>query len=306
MSGDATPLIGRYRGGSGGGRQRGSTPVKASAFEYEQPATRKQAIELLRSGVRSAKVLAGGQSLGPMMNLRLIAPELLVDVTRIPELVRAEDEGAAVVLGACVTHAAIEDGDVVDATRGIMPRIARGIAYRAVRNRGTIGGSLAHADPSADWLSSLAALGATVVIFGTDGHRSVPVAEFMIGVFENALAPDEIVEAVRIPKLSVRARWGFYKACRKPGEFAEAMAAVLLDSERDIQRVVVGATGSTPIILDDVARLLEIPREKVFDNSFGESAAQRLLEQTGLNGDAYERQIRLVVLRRALAQVRAQ
>lgn len=280
--------------------------MKARAFDYERPATPKQAVELLGSRERIAKVLAGGQSLGPMMNLRLVAPELLVDVTRIPELIRAEDEGDAVVLGACVTHAAIEDGDVVDGTHGVMPRIARGIAYRAVRNRGTIGGSLAHADPSADWLSSLAALGATVLIFGAGGHRTVPVAKFMVGVFVNVLAPDEIVEAVRIPKLSARARWGFYKVCRKPGEFAEAMAAALWDPERNIQRAAIGATGSTPIIIEDVARVLESPSEKVLDSLFSESTASRLLEHAGLGGDPYAQQIRLVALRRALVQVRMQ
>jgi aerobic carbon-monoxide dehydrogenase medium subunit len=279
--------------------------VKARAFDYERPATPQLAIEILGSD-ESAKILAGGQSLGPMLNLRLIAPKVLVDVTRIPELVRAEDTGDAIVLGACVTHAAIEDGDVADGTRGVMPRIARGIAYRAVRNFGTIGGSLAHADPSADWLTSLAALGASVLIFGTAGLRTVPVSEFMVGVFETALKPGEIVEAVRIPTLSSHARWGFYKVCRKPGEFAEAMAAVLWDPERDIRRVVIGATGSVLTVIDDVARLLECPPDKAFNGAFNESAILHLLGQIGLGGDGYLLKIHLAALQRALAQVRTQ
>ena len=280
--------------------------MKAAAFDYERPASLTQAIELLGSGERFAKVLAGGQSLGPMLNLRLVTPELLVDVTKIPELTRLEDEGDAVVLGACVTHAAIEDGRVPDGTRGVMARVARGIAYRGVRNRGTIGGSLAHADPSADWLASLAALGAEVIIFGASGRRTAPVAGFMVGVFETSLAPDEILEAVRIPKLSAGAQWGFYKVCRKTGEFAQAMAAVLWDPERDIRRAVVGATESTPVVVDDAEQLLGSCSAKTSDDLANESVALGLLEKAGLRGDGYTRRVHLVALRRALLQVQDQ
>ena len=273
--------------------------MKAAAFDYQRPASLAQAVELLSPQARFAKVLAGGQSLGPMLNLRLATPELLVDVTTIPELVRVEHEGDAVVLGACVTHAAIEDGRVPDGTPGVMARVARGIAYRAVRNRGTIGGSLAHADPSADWLLILAALGAEAIVFGGKGRRTVPIAEFMVGAFETSLAPDEILEAVRIPKLSAGARCGFYKVCRKTGEFAQAIAAVLWDPQRDVWRAVVGATESTPIVLDDARPLLSGAGDDVYD----ENAATHLMRSAGLSDDPYARQIHLVALRRALLQV---
>jgi aerobic carbon-monoxide dehydrogenase medium subunit len=278
--------------------------VKAPAFGYERPSTLEQAAELLRSEGLVARVLAGGQSLGPMLNLRLIAPDLLIDVTRIPELNRSDDDGDAVVLGACVTHAAIEDSIVIDGTRGVMAQIARGIAYRAVRNRGTIGGSLAHADPSADWTSSLAALGATVQIFGVRGRRSVPVAEFMVGVFATALDADEIVEAVRIPKLSARARWGFYKVCRKPGEFAEAMAAVLWDPERNVGRAAIGAVEAAPIIVDNIAQLLESDPKGDAIGLLSGAALRSLLYKKGLGEDSYALQIHCVALERALMQIR--
>jgi carbon-monoxide dehydrogenase medium subunit len=277
--------------------------VKAAAFDYARPSSLELAVELLDSVEGSVKILAGGQSLGPMLNLRLAVPELLVDVTRIPELLRVEDQSDAVVLGACVTHAAIEDERVADGTRGVMSRVARGIAYRAVRNRGTLGGSLAHADPSSDWVPSLAALDATALIFGAGGRRTVSIAELIVGAFETSLAPGEILEAVRIPKLSARARWGFHKVCRKTGELAEAIAAVLWDPERDIERVVIGATGSVPIVINDAARLHQGRREKVLDGTLDETPEWRRLEaQEGLGGDAYERQIHLVALRRALVQ----
>jgi aerobic carbon-monoxide dehydrogenase medium subunit len=278
--------------------------VKAPAFGYERPSTLEQAVELLRCEGLVARVLAGGQSLGPMLNLRLIAPDLLIDVTRIPELNRSDDDGDVVVLGACVTHAAIEDGIVIDGTRGVMAQIARGIAYRAVRNRGTIGGSLAHADPSGDWTSSLAALGATVQIFGVRGRRSVPVAEFMVGVFATALDADEIVEAVRIPKLSARARWGFYKVCRKAGEFAEAMAAVLWDPERNVGRAVIGAVEAAPIIVDNIAQLLESDPKGDAIGLLSGAALRSLLHKKGLGEDSYALQIHRVALERALTQIR--
>jgi carbon-monoxide dehydrogenase medium subunit len=265
--------------------------VKPARFDYERPTTLGEAFALLNRDNTSVKVLAGGQSLGPMLNFRLVQPELLVDVTRIPELNRVEEDADSVTLGACVTHAAIEDGAVPDPTDGIMPAVARGIAYRAVRTRGTIGGSLVHADPSADWLACLAALDAEVIVTGAAGRRVVPVAEFMIGVFETALGPGELVEAVRIPRPPKGARWGYYKVCRKTGEFAQAIAAVLHDPDGDLCRVAIGATEAPPIVLADA--------REMFDGA----AARRLLESHGMGSDPYNLRIHLVALARAVQQV---
>ncbi|MBN8477613.1 MAG: FAD binding domain-containing protein [Burkholderiales bacterium] len=278
--------------------------MKAAAFDYERPPTLERAIELLRAANGDAKVLAGGQSLGPMLNLRLATPRLVVDVTRIPELRRTADERDAVVIGACVTHADIEDGRVPDATRGVMPGVARAIAYRAVRNRGTVGGSLAHADPSADWPTALAALGAEAMIAGPAGRRHVPVAEFLSGAFESTLAADEILEAVRVPKLSARARWGFHKVCRKPGKFAEAMSAVLWDPDRGVRRAVIGATDSRPITIGDARGSVDRSRGGGAD-ALSEHAVAAMLDGAGLGGDSYSRRIHLVSFRRALAQIQS-
>ena len=126
--------------------------MKPAAFDYVRPATLPEALALLAE-VAEAKVLAGGQTLGPMLNLRLAQPPLLVDITRIAELAEVAEDGDGLWLGAIITHAAIEDGRVKDPTHGFLGKIAAGIGYRAVRTRGTIGGSLAHADPAADWLT---------------------------------------------------------------------------------------------------------------------------------------------------------
>src|SRR5260370_37772755 len=119
----------------------------------------------------SSKIIAGGQSLGPMLNLRLVEPDLIIDIAGLSELKQAERSGDELVVGACITHGDIEDGRIPDVTRGAMRRVARAIAYRAGRNRGTIGGSLRHADPAADWISALAALGAKGTLRSLAGTR---------------------------------------------------------------------------------------------------------------------------------------
>jgi carbon-monoxide dehydrogenase medium subunit len=148
--------------------------MKPARFEYVRPSTLAQAVGAL-AGAADARVMAGNQSLGPMLNLRIARPTLVVDISRLSELRRVETDDTGITIGACVTHSAIEDGEAPDAANGLMRRVAGGIAYRAVRNRGTIGGSLAHADPAADWPPVLMALDAEVNIRGPKGGRSLPV-----------------------------------------------------------------------------------------------------------------------------------
>ena len=156
--------------------------MKAAAFEHARPASVAEAISLL-AGEAGARVLAGGQSLGPMLNLRLAQPRLLVQVNRLPELNGVAADADAVTIGACVTHAAIADGLVPDIGGGVLAQVAETIAYRAVRNRGTIGGSLCHADPAADWVTVLMALDAMVLLQGPDGARELRASEFIHGAF---------------------------------------------------------------------------------------------------------------------------
>jgi aerobic carbon-monoxide dehydrogenase medium subunit len=263
--------------------------MKPARFDYAVPRTLDEAAALL-AGDLSAKLVAGGQTLGPMLNLRLVQPGLLIDITRIPELTRVEESGESIVYGACVTHAAFEDGRVPDPAGGALGRVARGIAYRAVRTRGTVGGSLAHADPAADWISCLAALGAETIV--TDGRtrRTVPVASLMTGVFETALVDGEILEAVRVPRLSAKARFGYHKICRKTGEFAEAIGVMLIDPERGICRAVAGATESSPVVIENAAAILP--------PAGGLDALTAELARRGLT-DAFSNQLHAVALQRA-------
>jgi aerobic carbon-monoxide dehydrogenase medium subunit len=277
--------------------------MKPVAFDYERPLTFADAATLLGQG-GFTKVLAGGQSLGPMLNLRLAQPDLLVDITSIPELTQVIDRGDELVLGACVTHADIEDGRVPDHFNRLLRHVAGRIAYRAVRNRGTIGGSLAHADPAADWVSALALIGAQVDIRSARGTRTLAVADVMVSSFTTVLQADELIEAVRVPKLSSGARWGFYKFSQKAGEFAHAMSGVLHDPARNVFRAVIGAIETSPIVIADATSL--------FSGGFGTDLAERLDGQAVLRlldgrnvKDEYIRSLALVALKRAARQAAA-
>jgi carbon-monoxide dehydrogenase medium subunit len=230
--------------------------MKAAAFDYIAPRDVAGVVSALASAKGEAKVMAGGQSLGPMLNLRLARPKLLVDLGGVAGLARIEDRGDRVRIGAGVTHAAIEDGEGPLATDGMLRAVAANIAYRAVRNRGTIGGSLAHADPAADWPLALAALDAVIHVRGPQGARALQADGYMVGAYTTAIADDEVVEVIEVPRLSAGARWGYYKFCRKTGEFPDASAAVVLDPERRVSRVFLGALDTPPKALPALAAQL--------------------------------------------------
>ena len=273
--------------------------MKAAPFEYERPRDLDAVIALATREDCVVKLIAGGQSLGPMLNLRLAQPDVLVDITHISELKRVEESADAITLGACVTHADIEDGRAPDATGGALPSVARDIAYRAVRNRGTIGGSLAHADPAADWISALAAIGADALVRGPASGRMLSVATLMTGAFETMLAAGELIEAVRIPRFSARARWGYYKIARKTGEMAQAIGAFLHDPERGVCRAVMGATESLPVVLEDAAVLFGSDAREIAASRFDSSVAMRALD-TAAVGDALTRRLHVTALKRAI------
>ena len=175
------------------------TDMKSAPFTYTRAASVAQAIELL-AVEPDARLLAGGQSLGPMLNLRLARPTRLIDLKRASELRLLEADSRHLRLGACWTHAEIEDGTIEDPTNGLLPHVARGIAYRAVRNRGTVGGSLAHADPAADWLATMAVLGAAIIVQGSGGARRCAATTFVQGPFATVLGPAELIVAIEVPR----------------------------------------------------------------------------------------------------------
>jgi aerobic carbon-monoxide dehydrogenase medium subunit len=277
--------------------------MKAPAVDYVRPRSLTEALDLLANSGAEGRVIAGGQSLVAMMNLRLASPGLLIDIARLPELLTVADHADAVTLGACVTHAAIEDGRVADPSGGLMPRVAATLAYRAIRTRGTIGGSLALADPAAEWPAVLAALDAEVILYGSSGRRSLKCSEFTTGIFQTELAENEILESARVPKLSADARCGYLKLCRKSGEFANALAVVVTDPRRGYWRVVCGAANGAPLVLADTSRLIDEGSRD--PDALRGTIGGDLDRASDRHFDQFERNLHTVAAMRAVQQVLA-
>jgi aerobic carbon-monoxide dehydrogenase medium subunit len=223
----------------------------------------------------------------------------LVDITAIDDLKQSEAGKDSLFIGSCITHADIEDRRIPDVTNGALPSVAAGIAYRAVRNRGTIGGSIVHADPAADWIGALSALRAQAVIQGAKGTRRVRVEEFIVGVFETQIDHGEMLTGIEVPRHSPASRWGYYKLSRKTGEFAHAMGVYHDDRDHDVYRAVIGATGGAPIVIADKAQLFagKEPTAGALDESY----IRQTMAAAGLT-DVIDQNVRVAALRRAVAK----
>lgn len=271
--------------------------MKAAAFEYTAGVSVADAVRALTDAAGSAKPMAGSQSLGPMLNLRLTRPARVVDISRIDALRQVTDGGDHIRIGAALTHAEIEDGKHPLLRGGMLQYVAGGIAYRAIRNRGTIGGSLAHADPAADWPLALNALGARIEIGGRTGVRHISAAEFMLGAFTTQLAEGELITAILVPKTGDAVRWGYHKLCRKTGEFAHASAAAVFDAKSGLARVVAGALDGPPAALDSLA--VAIARHG--PAAATPTAIADAVAAVAPNADAIERGMHEVAVERCLA-----
>ena len=276
--------------------------MKSSAFEYVRPADLHAAISALQSDDGAAMPVSGGQSLLVLMGLRFAMASTLVDVSRLPELRRVSDTGDRVFLGAATTHAQIEDGKVPDSSLGLMRRIASKIAYRAVRNLGTIGGSMALADSAADWPACLIALDAEIVIAGPDGERRDRAEDFVRGPYETSLVPGELIVGVDIPRLGA-ARWGTSKVTRKSGAFADSMA-VAVDASRDgPARIALTGTSSHARLLAKTSAYATANR--VVDAAALREAILADLEQADPFADPYRIRCHVATITRALTEARA-
>ncbi len=216
-----------------------------SRFRYEAPHSLDEAIGMLREGGDDAKVLAGGQSLVPLMKLRFASPALIVDINNLPGLAyhRADADGV-LRIGALCRHADLERSELLPGSQPTMAAAAPLIADPIVRNRGTLVGSLCHADPQGDWASVMTALGGSIVAQGPRGRRTIPVADFVIGPFQNLLDLDEIaVEAIVPAAAGIRAG-GYLKLERRVGDFATVGVAVAIEtSAGTVTRAGIGLTG---------------------------------------------------------------
>ncbi|MEU6576682.1 xanthine dehydrogenase family protein subunit M [Streptomyces sp. NPDC046805] len=219
------------------------------SFDYARPASVDEAVRVLADAGEDAKVLAGGQSLLPLLRLRLAFPELVVDVGRIPELHGVREEGETLVIGALTTHHDVISDPLVRRHAGLLAAATATVADPAVRHRGTLGGALAHADPAGDLPAVVLALDAELVAAGPNGRRTIPAREFFLDYLQSALEPDELLVEVRVPKAD---GWGFHY--EKFHRVAQAwpivgVAALVRRDNGHIAEARVGLTnmGATPL-----------------------------------------------------------
>ncbi len=222
-----------------------------SAFDYHAPGTLEEAIALLQQHGEEAKVLSGGQSLLPLLKLRLGFSTQLVDIGRIPGLTYIKEEDGVLKIGGATLESALERSELIQSKYPILHDTSIVIADPLVRNRATVGGNLAHGDPANDHPATMLALGAEIVARGSQGERTIPIDEFFTGLFTTALSPDEILTEIRIPVPAANSGGAYVKLERKVGDFATAAAAaqVTLGNGGEIERVGIGLTavGPTPI-----------------------------------------------------------
>ncbi|RQV70290.1 carbon monoxide dehydrogenase [Burkholderia cenocepacia] len=276
--------------------------MKSANFEYQAPVSLREACEGLKENADTAKIMGGSQSMGPMLNMRLVRPSKVIDVSRLPELRSVSRDEGYVHIGAAVTHAEIEDGLHPELRGGFMQRVAQDIAYRAVRTRGTIGGSLAHADPAADWVVVCAALGAKLTLVSARGKREVPMDEFMLGAYTTCLREGEVIATVSVPSELASTRWAYRKFCRKTGEFAEASCAVWMDPQRRFGRIVLGALDGAPAVLGELtARFAANGPTWLTSRSF-EEALTTAIHNAAPDRDAAGHRLISTVVRQTLEQ----
>jgi carbon-monoxide dehydrogenase medium subunit len=220
--------------------------MKPAAFEHTAPAELTDALALL--GRPGAKPLSGGQSLSPMMNLRLVRPATLVDLKRLPGLRCMVEAADHIRFGAATTHAEIEDGVVPDPTNGLMPHVAHGIAYRAVRNRGTLGGSLCNADPVAQLCLMAITLDGHMLLARDGSRRSVRARDFFKAAMSTDLQPDELLVGLRVPKLQPQEASAYRMFNRRHGDYAIVASAVTLRlAAGQVEALRLGIAGNSPV-----------------------------------------------------------
>jgi len=275
-----------------------------AAFDYHAPTTVEEALQLLATSGDDVKILAGGQSLIPVLRLRLAAPEVMIDLGKITELRGIRDDGDALVIGAMTPHSEVASSPLVRQHATVLAEAAETVADPQVRHRGTFGGALAHADPAGDLPAPVLALGAELEIAGPGGRRTVPAAEFFQGLFATAIGEDEILTQVRVPK---HTGWGghYEKFTRVAQQWSIVAVAAAVRAEGGSiaeARVALTNMGAVPIRAHAVEQALQgQPATAQSVAAACAAAAEGTDPPTDLNGDAdYRRHLAGVLTRRAV------
>jgi aerobic carbon-monoxide dehydrogenase medium subunit len=235
--------------------------MKASAFAYARATSVANALDLLASHGDRAKVLSGGQSLMPAMNLRLISPELIVDIGELSELRGIAVRGETLAIGALTRHVELLKSPDIATHAPLLAEAVTHVAHPAIRNRGTIGGSLAHADPASELPACMLALGATIILCGPGGERRIAAAEFFTGIYETALAPQELLVAIELPIAEKGSAHFFHEFARRHGDYAIvglAAQAKIEGGQFSDLRLGFFAVGDRPALAKAAARLIGV------------------------------------------------
>lgn len=272
--------------------------MKAAAFDYARATSVAHAIALLAEHGERAKVLSGGQSLVPAMNLRLVAPELIVDIGALGELRGIHAREGLISIGALTRHADLQSDPAIAAQAPLLKQAIVHVAHPAIRNRGTIGGSLAHADPAAELPACMMALDATIVARGPDGERRIPAADFFTGIYETMLTQRELLIAVELPAAVKNSRHFFSEFARRRGDFAIvglAAQAVVENGMLGNLRPVFFGIGDRPLLVDAASGLI--------GSAITPEALSNALHALGDELDPPEDQAASGAIRRHLAKV---
>lgn len=280
--------------------------MKPPRFEYRAPSDLDEAVGILAEVGDEGKVLAGGQSLVPSMNFRLARPAVLVDVNRVGGLDDIRLEGGQVRIGALTRHSRLERADAAPGPLGtLLATAAHHVGHLPIRVRGTFGGSIAHADPAAEWCMVSLLLDAEIVATSARGARTIPAEDFFVTVFTTTLEPDELLTEVRLPQLPDTARVGFVEFSRRAGDFAIVASSVVLDLHGGVisnPRVALAGVGGTPVRGRSAETVLTgaSPSDEVF-RAAADAAANEVEPMGDIHGSPeYRRDLVRVLTRRAL------
>ena len=284
--------------------------MKPVSFRYFKPASVAEALALLSENQDDCKILAGGQSLVPAMNFRLLRPSILIDINELMELASVQANGQSVSIGALTRHAAFHRGIVAGPLGNLLTKVVRHIAHFPIRQRGTFGGSLAHADPAAEWCLVATALGAQIVAKSSRGERFIEARAFFKGTFTTDLAADEILAEIRLPVMADDWRTGFNEFSRRAGDFALGMALAALRIEAGIikeARLGIGGVSDRAIRLDKLELLLvgKPASVQTFD-AVAQEARVAVVPSADIHASSeYRRDLIATVVKRALTEAAA-
>ena len=281
--------------------------MKASAFDYARVTSIDDALRLLAAHGQVAKVLAGGQSLMPAMNLRLMSPDIVVDIGGLSELKGIAVRGSALHIGALTRHVDLLRSSEIAKHAPLLAEAVAHVAHPAIRNRGTIGGSLAHADPAAELPSCMLALKATIVVRGGHGERRIAAAEFFTGIFETALASDELLVAVEVPIARKNSAHFFHEFARRHGDYAIAGLAAHAVVESGLfteLRLAYFALGDRPVLANAAGKLVNVAVTPALVRETSAALAEELdpLEDQQASS-AMRRHLAKVLLARAVGEL---